>query len=65
MRAPTLWNLSGEARNSRISSSSSTASSSPATSAKVTSGRSWLNSLARDCVKPPIIREPDMERMMK
>ena len=48
MRAPTLWNLSGDARNSRISSSSSTASSSPATSANVTSGRSWLNSLARD-----------------
>ena len=65
MRAPTLWNLSGEARNSRISSSSSTASSSPATSAKVTSGRSWLNSLAREAVNPPIIRDPDIDRMMK
>ena len=50
--APIWRNFPGDARNSLISSSSSTASSSPATSPKVTVGRSLDNTLARDLPKP-------------
>ena len=49
--APTALNFSGSARNSLISSSSSSASSTPATSAKVTSGFSLLTSFAFDLPK--------------
>ena len=46
--APTARNFAGSARNSLISSSSSTASWAPATSAKVTVGMSLVASLALD-----------------
>jgi hypothetical protein len=46
--APTAWNFAGSARNSLISSSSSTASSAPATSEKVVFGVSLLAILALD-----------------
>ena len=60
--APTAWNFSGSERNSRISSSSSTASSSPATSSKVTSGISLEETFALDLPKPMAPLRPPLMR---
>ena len=60
--APTAWNFSGSERNSRISSSSSTASSSPATSSKVTSGISFCPTFALDRPKPMAPPRPPLMR---
>ena len=60
--APTAWNFSGSERNSRISSSSSTASSSPATSSKVTSGISLEPTFALDRPKPMAPPRPPLIR---
>ena len=46
--APSFWNFAGSARNSLISSNSSTASSTPATSANVVFGVSLVTSFAFD-----------------
>ena len=61
--APTARNFSGSERNSRISSSSSTASSSPATSSKVTSGISLEPTFALERPKPMAPPRPPPMRL--